>query len=204
MITEQREKKIRDVYSKRQKDLVVILENVWDPHNVSAVLRSCDSTGVDEVCLVYPDGKFPKLSDASSASAFKWVRLSKYKSIDECYKDLRARKFKIYATYLGGGMESTELFEMNLTKRVALLFGNEHDGVTLDAAQKADGNFWIPMVGMVQSLNISVSVAVTLYCAMRQRLIKGAYDKPQYSKKEIDAKVQEVSWEKINKRLNKK
>lgn len=195
---------MRSVYSKRQRDLVVILENVWDPHNVSAVLRSCDSVGVDEIYLIYPDGKFPKLADSSSASASKWVKISKYKSIADCYKDLHARKFKIYATFLGGGMESTELFEMNLTKRVALLFGNEHDGVTLEAAQKSDGNFWIPMVGMVQSLNISVSVAVTLYEAMRQRLASGKYDKSQYSKKEIDQKVGEVEWEKINKRLKKK
>lgn len=203
MITQEREKKVRDVYSKRQKDLVVILENVWDPHNVSAVLRSCDSVGVDEVCLIYPNGKFPKLSDASSASAFKWINVSKFKSVDECYKYLRDRKFKIYATYLGGGMESTELFHMNLTKKVALLFGNEHDGVTLEAAQKSNGNFWIPMMGMVQSLNISVSVAVTLYCAMRQRLIVGKYDKSQYSKKEIDKIVHDVEWEKINRRLKK-
>lgn len=203
MISTEREQKVRSVYSKRQKDLVVILENVWDPHNVSAVLRSCDSVGVDEVCLIYTDGKFPKLSDASSASAFKWIRVSKFKSVEDCYKDLHKRKFKIYTTHLREGVKSTELFKMDLNKKVALAFGNEHDGLTEEALKKSDGNFWIPMVGMVQSLNISVSVAVTLYEAMRQRLNAGKYDKSQYSKKEIDEKVEEVEWEKINRRLKK-
>lgn len=203
MISKERESKVRSVYSKRQKDLIVILENVWDPHNVSAVLRSCDSAGIDEVCLIYSDGKFPKLSDASSASAFKWIRVSKFKSVSDCYNDLHKRKFKIYTTHLGEGVKSVELFKMDLTKKVALAFGNEHAGLTAEALKKSDGNFWIPMVGMVQSLNISVSVAVTLYEAMRQRLNAGKYDKSQYTKKEIDQIVHDVEWEKINRRLKK-
>jgi tRNA (guanosine-2'-O-)-methyltransferase len=203
MITEQRANKIKSVYSKRQKDLVVVLENVWDPHNVSAVLRSCDSVGVDSVYLIYPDGKFPKLADSSSASAFKWINIKKYTEVTECYKDLKKNKFKIYTTHLGEGVKSVELYKMDLTKKVALVFGNEHAGLTEEALKKSDGNFWIPMVGMVQSLNISVSVAVTVYEAMRQRIMAGKYDKSQYSKKEIDQIVHDVAWEKINRRLKK-
>lgn len=203
MITQEREKRVRDVYSKRQKDLAVVLENVWDPHNVSAVLRSCDATGVDSVYLIYPDGKFPKLADSSSASAFKWINIKKFKSVKECYADLKKNKFKIFTTFIEPEGKSKSLYELDLTKKVALVFGNEHDGLTKEATDSADQNFMIPMAGMVQSLNISVSVAVTVYEAMRQRLEIGKYEKSQYTKKEIDRIVHDVAWEKVNRRLKK-
>lgn len=208
MITEGREKRIRDVYSKRQKDLVVVLENVWDPHNVSAVFRSCDSVGVATIYLVYPEGNFPHISHATSSSASNWVSIKKFKSITACYKSLKKDKFKIFTTYIDNeklnDLNSIEnLFSLDLTKKVALVFGNEKDGVSKSAYELADQNFLIPMVGMVMSLNISVSVAVTLYEAMRQRLIKDVYKKSQYTKKEIDEKVKADVWERINKRMKR-
>ena len=87
---------------------------------------------------------------------------------------VRKKCDKIYATHLG--VESCSLYELDLTQRVALVFGNEHAGVTEDCLSYCDGNFIIPQMGMVQSLNISVACAITLYEGMRQRLHAGLYD----------------------------
>jgi tRNA (guanosine-2'-O-)-methyltransferase len=182
-MTEQRENKIKSVLAKRQPDLTMVIENIHDPHNVSAILRSSDAVGVKEIQLIYTVEKFPKLGKKSSASATKWVERRKFNSVKECYDTLHKEGYKIFATHLGKNSKS--LFDLNLTKKVALVFGNEHHGVSDEAAELADGNFQIPMVGMIQSLNVSVACAVTLYEAMRQRLEKGSYNKPKYKKKEL-------------------
>jgi len=176
--TEARTEKIRRVLSKRQLDLTVVLENVHDPHNVSAVIRSCDAVGIYEVFLIYHSGqKFPDLSKKSSASAIKWVKLNFFDNVGECFFALRQRGFKIFTTSLKA--DSISLYELNLAEPVALVFGNEHSGVSEEAISLADGNFLIPQVGMVESLNISVACAVSLYEAFRQRLVAGKYDVPQ-------------------------
>ncbi|HXF99326.1 MAG TPA: RNA methyltransferase, partial [Bacteroidota bacterium] len=146
---------------RRQPDLTVVLENIHDPHNVSAVLRSCDAVGVMQVELLYYIEKFPRIGKKSSSSANKWLERRKHTSVDECYTTLRREGFTIYATRLGA--DAVSLYDLDLTKKVALVFGNEHRGVSDEAAEKADGNFMIPMVGMIQSLNISVACAVSLY-----------------------------------------
>lgn len=168
---------------KRQPDLTLVIENIHDPHNVSAMLRSADAVGVKEVQLVYTVEKFPRLGKKSSASATKWVERRKFGTIKECYDQLHKEGFKIYATHLG--KDSKSLYSMNLTRKIALVFGNEHHGVSDEAAELADGNFQIPMVGMIQSLNVSVACAVTLYEAMRQRVVKGAYNKSKYRSRDL-------------------
>lgn len=188
-MTEKRLKKFLEVVERRQRYLTVVLENVHDPHNVSAVLRSAESVGIDNVYLIYNADKFPKISRVSSASANKWVALHKFRSAAECFKTLKKEKYRILSTHLNKEVKNKSLFELDLTKKVALVFGNEHRGVSDEIKQLADDNFIIPMVGMVQSLNISVSVAVCLYEAMRQRMVKGMYEKSAYSKKQIKDKL---------------
>jgi tRNA (guanosine-2'-O-)-methyltransferase len=166
-VTEQRRKKILNVLEHRQPGLTVVMEDIHDPHNVSAVLRSADAVGVLEIQLVYVHEKFPRLGKKSSASASKWMRRRKFTSIKECYDKLHEEGFTICATHLG--VTSSSLYELDLTKKIALVFGNEHRGVSEEAAQLADVNFQIPMRGMIQSLNVSVATAVTLYEALRQR-----------------------------------
>jgi tRNA (guanosine-2'-O-)-methyltransferase len=183
-MTEAREQKLKSVLAKRQPDLTVVIENVHDPHNVSAILRSADAVGVKEIQLIYTVEKFPRLGKKSSASATKWVERRKFTSVKECYDQLHKEGFKIYATHLGKNSKS--LYDLKLTKKVALVFGNEHHGVSDEASELADGNLQIPMVGMIQSLNVSVACAVTLYEAMRQRLEKGLYNKPKYKKQELE------------------
>jgi tRNA (guanosine-2'-O-)-methyltransferase len=188
-LTEQRLKKITKVVNQRQKYLTVVLENVHDPHNVSAVLRSCDAVGIDKVYLIYNSNKFPKIGRVSSASAKKWVQLARFNNVDECFADLRKDKYKIYSTHMSETGKNKSLYEFDLTKKVAIVFGNEHAGVTEEVKQKSDGNLLIPMYGMIQSLNISVSVAVCLYEALRQREVKGMYKKSSYTKAELKSKL---------------
>ena len=187
--SERRIEKVRSVLAKRQPDLTVVMENIHDPHNVSAVLRSCDCVGVMQVELLYNLEKFPKIGKKSSSSANKWLGRRKHTTVDDCYATLRSEGFTIYATHLG--TESISLYDVDFTQKVALVFGNEHRGVTEEAAEKADGNFVIPMVGMIQSLNISVACAVSLYEAMRQRLHRAAYDAPKLSNNELDSLFKE-------------
>jgi tRNA (guanosine-2'-O-)-methyltransferase len=171
-----REKKIMSVAEKRQPNLTVVLEGIHDPHNVSAILRSADAVGVLEVQLVYELEAFPRLGKKSSASALKWVKRRSFRSIKECYDRLHKEGFLVYATRLGASSKS--IYDLDLTAGVALVFGNEHRGVSDTASSLADGNFQIPMRGMIQSLNVSVACAVSLYEAARQRSLAGLYDVP--------------------------
>ena len=164
-----------------------MLENVHDPHNLSAVLRSCDAVGIGTVHLVYTWEERPKLSRTSSASAVKWLCIVEHSSIADCYQALRAKGFRIYATHLGEA--SLDLYELDLVQPTALVFGNEHRGVSREALALADAGVVIPMMGMVQSLNISVACAVSLYEALRQRRLAGAYDSAGLSDTEMRARL---------------
>lgn len=155
---------------RRQPNLTVVLEDIHDPHNVSAILRTADAVGIPEVQLVYSVDKVPRLGKKSSASAVKWVKRRTFRSIKECYDRLHHEGFTICATSLT--KRSISLYRLDLTRKVALVFGNEHRGVSPAAARSADENFLIPMTGMIQSLNVSVACAVSLYEAHRQRLRK--------------------------------
>lgn len=190
-MTERRKEKMLSVLHHRQPGLTVVLEDIHDPHNVSAILRSADAVGILEVQLVYTKDPFPKLGKKSSASATKWIKRRAFTSIGECYNTLRNEGHAIFATHLG--KRTTSLYELDLRKKVALVFGNEHRGVSPEAARLADGNFQIPMVGMIQSLNVSVACAVSLYEVFRQRWTVGTYDQPQMKKAELEKLFDEWS-----------
>ncbi|HZY09949.1 MAG TPA: TrmH family RNA methyltransferase [Bacteroidota bacterium] len=182
-MTERRKRKMMSVLKHRQPDLTIVLENIHDPHNVSAILRTADAVGILEVQLLYSNEQFPKLGKKSSASAIKWIDRRTYTSVQDCFNRLRQEGFSIYATHLN--KKSKSLYELDLTKKVALVFGNEHRGVSDEAVKLADKNFNIPMVGMIQSLNVSVACAVSLYEAYRQRQKEGMYKGPSLKPKEL-------------------
>ena len=182
--TEKRLQKITSVIRSRQHSLTVVMENIHDPHNVSAIFRTCDAAGIPKVNLIYNYETFPRIGKKSSASAYKWIDKEKYKSVDECYNDLRKNGFIIFASSLSE--ESKNLYELDLTQKTAIVIGNEHRGVSDTAANLADEIFLIPQFGMVQSLNVSVASAVIVYEALRQRLQKG-----MFNKSELDEKILE-------------
>ncbi|GAA4465938.1 tRNA (guanosine(18)-2'-O)-methyltransferase TrmH [Nemorincola caseinilytica] len=174
-MTPEREAKIKKVLNRRQNGLVVVMENVNDPHNISAVMRTCDAVGVQDIFVL--NNRIPrhkKFAKTSSASALGWLTVRQFTDTDACMAAVRQVCDKVYATHLG--VSSCSLYEMDLVQRIALVFGNEKDGVTEECLAHCDGNFIIPQMGMVQSLNISVACAITLYEAFRQRNNAGLYN----------------------------
>ena len=174
-MTPERYQRLTAVLNKRQPDLTVVLENVFDPHNISAVMRTCDAVGMQDIYIL--NSKIPphkKWGAKSSSSAAQWLTIHQFTDAAECFAALRQRFKKIYTTHLS--TDAVGLHQLNLTEPVALVFGNEHSGVSDEIIAMADGNFIIPQVGIIKSLNISVACAVTLYEAFRQKTNAGHYD----------------------------
>jgi len=175
-MTPERYERLTAVLNKRQPDLTVVLENVFDPHNISAVMRTCDAVGIQDIFIL--NTKIPphkKWGAKSSSSAARWLTIHQFTDANACFAALRQQYKKIYTTHLS--TDAVELHALNLTEPVALVFGNEHSGVSDEIIALADGNFIIPQVGIIKSLNISVACAVTLYEAFRQKNDAGHYDK---------------------------
>jgi tRNA (guanosine-2'-O-)-methyltransferase len=177
--------RIRAVLARRQPHVTVVLENIHDPHNVSAILRSCDAVGVFQAELLYTVEPFPKIGKKSSSSANKWVERRKHTSAAECAATLRGEGFALLATRLSPG--ARPLYEFDLTKKTAFILGNEHRGVSDEIVSEADALLQIPMMGMIESLNVSVAAAVCLYEALRQRQAAGMLDAPQFGEDELRA-----------------
>ncbi len=181
-MTSERQQKIESVLSKRQKDITVVLENVDDPHNISAVMRSCDATGLQDIYIL--NTKIPayeKWGSRSSSSAMKWLTIHQFADATTCFEIIKRKHSRILTTSLT--TDAVSLYDLDFTQSVALVFGNEHDGVSEEISKLADGNFAIPQVGMIRSLNVSVACAVALYEVLRQRTAGGKYYKPTLDKK---------------------
>jgi tRNA (guanosine-2'-O-)-methyltransferase len=189
-MTPERIGRLNDVLNKRQFNITVVLENVADPHNISAVMRTCDAVGIQEIYIlntVIP--KHKKWGTKSSSSASKWLTIHQFTDVTTCFEALRKKYNKVYTTHLSS--DAVGLYELNLTESVALVFGNEHGGVSEELISLADGNFIIPQVGIIKSLNISVACAVSVYEAFRQKQNAGHYNQPQMLGKELsDLRIQ--------------
>ena len=141
-------------------------------------MRTCDAVGIQEIYIlntVIPRHK--KWGSKSSSSASKWLTIHQFTDVAECFTALRKRYKKIFTTHLSS--DAADLYDLNLTEDVALVFGNEHSGVSETLIGLADGNFIIPQVGIIKSLNISVACAVSVYEAYRQKHIAGHYNSPK-------------------------
>lgn len=190
-MTPARYKRLTSVLNKRQPDITVVLENVFDPHNVSAVLRTCDAIGIQEVYIL--NDRIPphkKWGYRSSSTAAEWLTMYQFTDAESCFKEVRNKYEKVFTSHLTE--TSNDLYSMELTNSIALVFGNETFGVSDHVRQYSDGDFIIPQVGIIKSLNISVACAVTLYEAFRQKSLKGHYDSPKLS--ESNRKVLEEKW----------
>ena len=181
MPTERRVARVFEVLARRQRDLTVVAEDVYKPHNLSAMLRTCDAVGVGTVHAIRPTGGVPTF-DATSASADKWVELVVHRTLDEAVDRLRAAGMQIVAAHFSD--RAVDYREVDFVRPTAVLFGNERSGVSERAAGRADAHVVIPMLGMVQSLNVSVATAVILFEAQRQRREAGMYDAPALTARE--------------------
>lgn len=174
-MTPERIQKLITVLNKRQDDITVVLENISDPHNISAVMRTCDAVGVQDIYVL--NTKIPrhkKWGARSSSSAAKWLTIHQFDNAPECFLSLRNRYSKILTTHLSS--DALNLYEADFTGSTAIIFGNEHDGVSEEIRKLADGNILIPQAGIIRSLNISVACAVVLYEAFRQKFQAGHYN----------------------------
>ena len=176
-MTPERTNKLLTVLNKRQGNLTIVLENVFDPHNVSAVMRTCDSVGIQDIYII--NTRIPPHKEwgfKSSSSARKWVTSHQFTDVNECFAVLRKNYDKVLTTHLAE--DSVGLYDIDFTQSIALVFGNETHGVSEEIRALADGNFVIPQVGIIRSLNISVACAVTIYEAYRQKEKAGHYSSP--------------------------
>ena len=171
-MNEKRLQRITRVVSNRQPGIIVVLEDIHDPHNAAAILRTCDAMGIQNVWFIFEKEKSydpKKIGKASSATANKWLDFKLFDSTSQCITDLKQEGYSIIATVL------TEKSESLLTasfpeEKIALLVGNEHRGLSENACTLADRTIMIPMRGFVQSLNVSVATAILLWEITRQRL----------------------------------
>lgn len=174
-MTPQRYNRLTSVLNHRQPDLTVVLENVFDPHNVSAVMRTCDAVGIQDVYILNDRiAPHKKWGYRSSSTAAEWLTVHQFTDAETCFKEIRKKYQKIFTSHLGEN--SADVYKMDLTQSIALVFGNETFGVSDEIRKYSDGDFIIPQVGIIKSLNISVACAVTLYEAFRQKNEKGHYN----------------------------
>lgn len=156
----------------RQHDLTVCMEQVHKPHNVSAVIRTADAVGIHEVHAVWPSQRMRTVV-SSSAGSNSWVKVTTHRTIADAVGHLKGQKMQVLATHLSD--KAVDFREIDYTRPTCILMGQEKTGITEEALALADQDIIIPMVGMVQSLNVSVASALILYEAQRQRQNAGMY-----------------------------
>lgn len=171
MPTSERIERVRRVLAHRQADVRVVLENVTNAHNASAVMRTCDAAGVPALDLISPNPELVRPNKSISTRADKWLEIAVHATPAACLEPLKKAGYEILATHLR--KDSVLYTDIDFAKPIALVFGSESEGISDQALAYADKVVRIPMLGMVQSLNLSVSVAVMLYEALRQRMLKG-------------------------------
>lgn len=158
-LTEERKERFLEVLKNRTKFLTVAIEDVYQMHNTSAIIRSCDVFGIQEVHVV--EDRFSKRLDKNIAvGAEQWVDVHKYQSTGECVSRLKGRGYQIMATTPHD--DSLLLPDFFPKKKTALFFGTEKEGLSEEVMQQADGFLKIPMVGFSESLNVSVSAAIII------------------------------------------
>lgn len=188
-----REAKIKNAIAYKQPNLTVIFDNVTDPHNIFAAIRTADAVGLIEIYTVNTGAQFTKKlkqGKRSGSGSKKWIVWNEFSDYESCFKAVRSKYTKVYGTALGEA--SQDLYSLDLTQSVALVFGNEQHGISKEALQYCDGHFIIPQGGMIESLNISVACAVSLYEAYRQRKNAGMYDEKSLMTEEMKQEMMET------------
>ena len=180
-MTPERLSRIKQTLNTRQPDLSVLTDQVHKPRNLSAIIRSCDAFGLANMHVVWPKEGFRAFRKTAGGS-YNWVTTHTHRSMEEAVSALKGQGHKLYAAQLSD--RAIDFRDVDYTRPTAVLFGQEKYGVTDEAIAMADQDIVIPMVGMVQSLNVSVAGAVMFYEAQRQRELAGMYQLPQISAQE--------------------
>jgi len=182
-VTEERIKRFEEVIKNRTRHISIALEDIYQSHNTSAVLRTCDCFGVQDVHIIENKNKYQINPDIALGSS-KWLNIYEYNAKEnntlDCINHLKAKGYSVIATSLH--TEAVNISEINIDKKIALLFGTEKDGLSDIALENADAHVKIPMYGFTESFNISVSAALCLFYLtekLRQSDIKWQLEKPE-------------------------
>ncbi|KZZ59207.1 tRNA (guanosine(18)-2'-O)-methyltransferase TrmH [Oleiphilus sp. HI0125] len=171
-MTPERYRRLRETLDRRQPDLTILAEQIHKPRNIAALVRTGDAVGMHELHMVWPWDKHRPYSGTAMGSD-RWVNIVRHESMDAGIELLQTRGQKVYAAHLSD--TALDFRDVDYTEPCAILMGNEKKGVSDEAAQKVDGHIIIPMMGMVESFNVSVAAAIILSEAQRQREKKGMY-----------------------------
>ncbi len=172
-MTPERHQRIKDMLDKRQPDLTVCMEGVHKSHNLAAVVRTCDAIGVSDVHAVWKS-ELMEVRGGSAAGSQNWIDVHNHQKTKDAISALKAQNMQVLVTNLSA--TAVDYRAIDYTKPTAIILGQEKFGASADALAMADQDIIIPMVGMVQSLNVSVACSVILYEAQRQREAAGMYD----------------------------
>lgn len=190
-MTPERFRKMKKILEMRQTDLTVVMDNVHKPHNLAAIARTCDATGVYHLHAYSPETKL-RLTQNAAGGVRRWVKVHRHQNRAEIIEPLLQQNMQIVATALDDN--AVDFKQIDYTKPTAIVVGAEMDGISEEMLKIATHKITIPQIGMVQSLNVSVATALVLYEAMEQRQKAGLYDKPSLSQKEIDDVIFENSY----------
>lgn len=172
-MTPERFEKISAVLSRRQMDLTVLMEHVSTPHNLAAITRTCDAVGIFEAHAV-TDMPRIELKQRAASGSRKWVNVRTHETLGHACDFLRKKNMQILCAHFDEHAVDFRL--VDYTKPTAIVLGAELDGISDEALSQSDGSIIVPMLGMTQSLNVSVASALILYEAQRQRMEAGLYE----------------------------
>ncbi|MDH5359175.1 MAG: tRNA (guanosine(18)-2'-O)-methyltransferase TrmH [Gammaproteobacteria bacterium] len=172
-MTPERYKKLQYILNSRQPDLTILMEELHKPRNFAAILRSCDAVGTLEAHAVAPEG-IPFNRPKAAAGSTRWVKIRRHNTIEESVAELKSRGMKLIAAH--PSPQALDFRDYDYTQPTAIIMGSELAGLSDKALEMTDDVVVIPMQGMVQSLNVSVSAALILFEAQRQRKAAGLYD----------------------------
>jgi tRNA (guanosine-2'-O-)-methyltransferase len=196
-MTPERFHKLKEVLTRRQPDLTVLAADVHKSHNISAVLKTCDATGVYRMHAVSPGGEIRRHHMISGGSR-RWVDTEIHKELDQAVRSLRDDGWLLIAAHPGD--DAKDYRNIDYTRKTAIVLGSELEGLTPEAVNAADDTIALPMEGMGASVNVSVAAAVILYEAQRQRRAAGMYEKSRLSQAEFNSTLFEWSYPEIAER----
>ena len=196
-MTPERFQKIKDILNKRQPDLTVVLDNVHKPHNLAAIIRSCDAVGICDIHAISSHEQKVGVNLKSAGGSNHWVNLHIHHSVLKVISDLKQSGFSIYAA--NGSEKAVDYRKVDYTKPTAIVLGAELDGISKETLDCVDGEIKVSMQGMVESLNVSVANAVILFEAQRQRILAGLYEKCRIQKDEYEKLLFEFSYPEVAK-----
>ncbi len=193
-MTPERFNKLQQVLRSRQTDLTVVMDWVHKPHNFNAIIRSCDAVGVYETHYIPVEEGYRPLTNTAKGSQ-KYVIANKHDDFNSVAQQLKTSGHQLLAAHLSA--DAVDYREVDYTQPTAIVMGAELEGVSPSTAEAVDQHIIIPMVGMVESLNVSVACALILYEAQRQRQVANMYDSQSLDQETFDKVLFEWCWPKI-------